>query len=98
MKTYYTETETGSLLVGTKEFGILVPNGLGDGEIRVKIGTKEELKNILKIFWTRLKGEFNIYAEDSEERAEDNILTILNGIYDVYYFNGTIYFEEKESK
>ena len=98
MKIYYTETNTGSLLVGTKEFSILVPNGLGDGEIRVKIGTKEELKNILKIFWTRLKGEFNIYIEENKERAEDNILTTLNGIYDVYYFSGTIYFEEKESK
>lgn len=31
-------------------------------------------------------------------RAEDNVLTTLNGIYDVYYFSGTIYFEEKESK
>lgn len=98
MKTFYAETETGSLLVGTKDFGILVPNGLGDGDTRVRIGTKGEFEDEQKIFWTRLKGEFNIYIEENKERAEDNILTTLNGVYDIYYFNGTVYFEEKGSK
>ena len=86
--------DAGSVLVGTKDFGVLIDNGYGDGESNIIIGTQQELSMFDKKFLTIIKGNFNIYNYDCCKREEDEILITLSGRYGVYNNNGTVYFEE----
>lgn len=94
MKELFSYADAGSVLVGTKDFGILINNGYGDGKTTIKIGTRKELDAINKKFLTVINGSFNIYRYDCSQRKEDDILITLNGRYGIYQNNGTVYFEE----
>lgn len=92
VNSFVIDSEIGSVLVGTKDFRVLIPNGYGDGETLIKVGTKEDFKNINKEFWTVLDGKFNVYENDCNN--DSDIIITLEGRYFIYYYDGTVYFEK----
>lgn len=94
MKIYYTSSDMGSVLVGTKNFGILLTNGIGDGKTTCIVLEKEEenKKPSYAKFNTCIKGSFNIYQYDCSDRKEEDIVTTLHGNYFVYYHEYIVYF------
>lgn len=96
MKTYKTDSDIGSVLVGTKEFGVALTNGCGDGETTVIVLDKGEEDKLRKdaTFNTSIGGTFNIYSYDCSMRTDEDILTTLSGQYGVYYWGYEVYFVE----
>lgn len=95
----------GTIMIGTKDFRICLPNGYGDGDFSVKIVKTEKQKaefNKEYSKWNWLGSvegtEINVYSYDClhEDEIEDkeNILYKLSGRYTVYCNNGKIVLEQ----
>lgn len=98
MKKIYTSSDVGGVLIGTKDFGIVIRNGDGDGRTTVHILSKEEenlVPNYAK-YNTSIKGTFNIYSYDCSPRDDEDIVATLSGKYSTYYFGYDVYFVESK--
>ena len=94
MKTFQTISDIGSVLVGTREFGVALTNGIGDGTTNVIILDNDQKCLIPKYadFNTSIEGTFNIYNYDCSTRVDADIVTTLSGRYGVYYLDDNVYF------
>lgn len=88
-KGYIVHSNSGGVLVGNEQFGVVLPNIGGDGNTIVDIYEDEtEMTGEERLslqFVTRISGTFNIYSHDCADR--DNplaILTTISGEYGVY--------------
>lgn len=94
MKTIKTFSDVGGVLVGTKDFGVVLHNGIGDGETTCVILDKAEGGELPKnaIYNTGIDGMFNIYESDTSLRRDEDIVMTLTGEYFVYYLDYNVYF------
>ena len=98
MEKFLTYSDVGSVLVGTKNFGVLLENGIGDGETLVYILDKEEKDTVVPEnaeFNTVISGKVNLYKYDCSNRKRTDIKATLNGTYYVYYYFANVYFVAK---
>ena len=98
MKKIYTSSDVGGVLIGTKDFGITIRNGDGDGTTIVHILNKDEghlLPDYAK-YNTMINGTFNIYSYDCSPRDDEDIVATLSGKYSTYYFGYDVYFVESK--
>ena len=90
MDYYKTTSDRGSLLVGTKDFKVCLPNGKGDGSTDVTIIEKGDESMIITLdFYTVIEGKFNIYSYDCS-KDESDIIATLEGKYGVYCGRGSV--------
>lgn len=94
IKEFKSYADVGGVLIGDKNFGIIVRNGYGDGITIVKVCGKGDIDIPPYKFLTSINGKFNIYKNDCCKRHEDDILTTLDGRYGIYSGDGIVYFEE----
>ena len=100
MKTYYTNSDCGSLLLGNETFSMRLFNRYGDGENKVLVfGSVEEYTAFTKkqygelrwheafTFEAALRGVFNLYSDDCSDMRPDDVKTKFNGDYMVYLRN-----------
>lgn len=88
---FKTVSDAGGLLVGDKTFGLIIPNGAGDGITRVAVFDEpSEFNGDLMMFFTNISGEFGIYPYDCEDLSNCRPIRILNGRYFAYYYSGFI--------
>lgn len=89
---FKTDSDVGSVKIGTKNFKINISNGYGDGVTRVAIFNKGDFFNssMMNFSGTSLHGEFDIYSYDCGEE----VLKSLEGDYSVYYYEGLVAFVE----
>ena len=102
MKKY--SCDGGTIMIGTKESHVCLPNGYGDGchSVRVIKRDDDRKKFSKECGWTWLgtvSGEkFNVYSYDclhgDEFTDKDNILYTLSGRYGVYHKKGNIVLEK----
>jgi len=98
MEKLTTMSDIGGVLVGTKEIGVILTNGRGDGETKVLIIKKGEIETTGEYnFFTSLNGKFNIYNYDCSKRDDADIIKSIEGRYGIYYNSGTVVFEEWDS-
>lgn len=94
MEKFNTISDVGGVLVGNKNFGVLLQNGCGDGETYIAI-LRQKDKNLIPSkarFNTKIEGTINIYNYDCGRRIKENIITTIRGVYFVYYLDNYIYF------
>lgn len=103
MKKY--ECDGGTIMIGTKDSRVCLPNGYGDGSFKVSIvKTDEQKKKFYKEYkkwkWVgAVNGDsFNVYSYDclhgDDLTDKSNILYTLHGRYGVYHYNGNIVLEK----
>ena len=97
MKKYYTDSDIGSVLVGTKDFGITVRNGFGDGTTKVFVFDSEsEFVKFVNVkdwlFCKTINGTFNIYCYDCSDRCNEDVIATLSGRYAAYCNSGKVAF------
>ena len=80
-KKYSSFSEAGGLLVGNDEFGMIIPNEMGDGRTQSCIIYHDSMSpediRYLKYhmdFFSSIKGRFNIYNSDCSNRSNKDIL------------------------
>lgn len=94
MEQIYTESDAGGILVGTKDFGVKISNGYGDGTTEIIIlDINEELPKNAK-YKQCLEGKFNIYNYDCSKRLDEDIVCTLTGRYGVFRDDYSIYFQK----
>lgn len=100
MKKFRTSSDIGGVLVGTKDFGVALENGYGDGTTRVYIyDCEDEFRKDAYGGWSfnkSLTGTFNIYCDDCSDRRDEDIIATLNGRYAVYYRSAEVAFVKWE--
>ncbi len=98
MKRYKTESDIGSLLFGTEDFGVCVNNRFGDCTNKVLVfDSNEEFCSYVRDndkytddpfrkfhFMNSIKGKFNLYKYDCAERIPENIKCKFDGKYFIY--------------
>ena len=92
-----TSSDVGGVLIGTKDFGIIISNGYGDSETEIIIFNEKDEKEILSPnakFDTMVKGKFNIYDHDCSNRDDEDIIITLEGEFAIYNDCGTVCFEK----
>lgn len=95
MEQIYTESDAGGILVGTKDFGIKISNGYGDGTTEIIIlDINEELPKDAK-YKQCLEGKINIYNYDCSKRLDEDIVYTLNGKYGIYRDDSYIMYFKK---
>lgn len=102
MEKYITVSDIGGVLCGNKDFSVVVPNGIGDGDTQVIICNITEYDSIRNkygnklSFVTSLKGKFNIYIYDCCKMYDDDVVATLDGEYLVYNIGdyATVIFEK----
>lgn len=104
MKTY--SCDGGTIMIGTKDFRVCLPNGYGDGEFSVEIVETQKQKEKFNKECQRWKwlgevegNEINVYTYDcltteEIEKTKINVLYTLSGKYGVYRNNGKIVLEK----
>ena len=102
MKKY--ECDGGTIMIGTKDSRVCLPNGFGDGCFSVEIiktdKQKEEFRKKNNWKWVgAVNGEkFYVYSYDclrgDELVDKENILYTLSGRYGVYVNNGNVVLEK----
>lgn len=100
MKKY--SCDGGTIMIGTKDCRICLPNGYGDGDFSVNVFKTQEQKEEFhkkynKFEWVgTIEGtEINIYSYDclTQEEVEDvksNVLYTLSGRYGIYIYYGEV--------
>lgn len=83
---HLTSSDIGGVKIGNEDFGIIIPNGFGDGETEVIITNNDA--HVPLSFYTSVKGNFNIYNYDCGNTVE----TTLNGKYMIYSGKQTVVF------
>lgn len=101
MTRFYVNSDIGGVLVGTKDFGVCMSNGMGDGSTTVLVfNDREEFREWESehrpVFNTSIEGSFNIYRDDCSDRNDKDVAAKLNGRYGVYYVGMTVVFEKWE--
>ena len=94
-KTFKTIADAGAVRVHTSNLDILIPNGIGDGEIRCKVFNKEESEkfnsNMMNFTGISLEGHIEICEYD----CSNNIIAkAADGNYLVYNYEGIVVFVE----
>jgi len=102
MKKY--ECDGGSIMIGTKDSRVCLPNGYGDGCHSIKlVRTEEEKEKFTKEYNWKWVGSVNgdkfyVYSYDclrgDELNDKENILYTLSGRYGVYVRNGNVVLEK----
>jgi len=100
--TIKTSSDRGGVLVGNKDFCVLLKNGYGDGETRVVVTRDENYVNQPGYSYnTVVSGnEFGIYGDDCDDCKVAMPVLILSGEFQVFY-NGDkmeVVFVKKVSK
>lgn len=89
---FETISEWGSVKIGNDNFTLQVPNDYGDGKTAVAIVDKyPEFEK--DTFWSEISGKFYIYKSDDS----DEIACELDGTYNIYCYEGLVFFEKKEA-
>ncbi len=99
------ECDGSTIMIGTKDFRVFLPNGYGDGAFTVRvIKTDKQKQQFYKQQDTwkwvgTVEGDqihiWNYDCLDDKELTEDNILYTLQGRYAIYRNKGKIVLEEK---
>jgi hypothetical protein len=79
--------EAGSLKAGNETFTLLIPNGIGDGEMRwfeIESWYLPEQAD----FFTCIEGDFGIYHSEKSTQIQAH----LSGFYSIYSLDGNIFF------
>lgn len=91
----------GCIMIGNSSFRVHIPNGFGDGEHNVYVCAKgEEFNRKSKAWVCFVEGtDIFVYRYDCLSKEDQlnpqNLVLMLNGRYDVYVDNGTIYLVEQ---
>ena len=94
MEKFYTESDAGGILVGTKDFGVNISNGFGDGTTEVIIlDINEDLPRDVRYIQS-IRGNFNIYNYDCSKRLDNDIVCTLTGRYGVYRDDYSMYLKK----
>lgn len=88
---FTTDSDAGSVMVGTEDAKFFIPNWRGDGRTSVAVVEKDKWNNDMADFFTFLSGEMDIYDYDCSGAAP---LKHLSGRYGVYIFPGIVIFEK----
>lgn len=100
---FTTTSELGGVLIGNKDWQVLVPNGYGDCTTTVhilKFASFEECEDFIKDkdtgkfyynYFTLVKGSFGIYGYDATKDYSKPRVE-LNGSYQIYYSEKNVYF------
>lgn len=93
-RVFKTESDAGSVKIGTENLNVLIPNGIGDGTTRCAVFGKEDTKNfndnMMEFIGISLDGEIEIYDYD----CGINIAKKINGKFFVYVYDGLVAFVE----
>lgn len=88
-----TQSDKGSVKIGSSDFEILIPNGYGDCETDVYI---VEMVDVPANFMTVVEGDFSIFEFDTD----DVVIEKLQGTYEVYNSfnadNGVVIFNKRK--
>ena len=94
MKKHKCSSDIGSVLVGTKEFLVPMPNRGGDGTTTAIICKEEEKLDRAGFgFFATIEGAFNLYSYDCSRGDAEDALKSYKGIYDVYRGKMSVLFE-----
>lgn len=93
MKHFRTNSDAGSVKVGTPTFATLINNGMGDGITDVYVLDPDEEVPESATFQNCIEGEFYIFADDC---GATRAITKLKGRYGAYSNEGEVYFEKWE--
>lgn len=86
-----TSSDAGGVLVAHDGFGVIVPNGEGDGTSRVAVFDDEEEINTSALrYFTMLTGRFEIHDYDCSD--ESPVVARLEGQFNVWYGMGFVIF------
>lgn len=85
-----TYSDAGSLKVGSGSMTMLIPNGYGDGNMKVAFVKRNHPVIELLEFFTTVNGNINLYAYDCGDDIKDTI----EGDYSVYYGDGYVIFAD----
>lgn len=96
MQKFTTTSDIGSVLFGTDDFRIALPNGYGDGVSYVTICKKGEIDIDPRYFFTSISGSFNIYNDDCSDGDKKDIVVSLQGRYGVYSYDRQVILERWE--
>lgn len=86
-----TDSDAGSLKVGTEACSMLIPNGRGDGVTRVAILERDEWNNSMLDFFTSIQGSaINVYGYDCGEK----VVRTISGRYGIFRGEGFVVLEK----
>jgi len=88
MKTYYCDSDIGSVLVGNKEMQFALPNIGGDGTTKLIVCSMSEYENKVSRpddeFVTSINGKFNVFSYDCSNGDDEDVIATLEGRFGVY--------------
>lgn len=89
----YTSADVGGLLIGTENFAVRLPNGMGDGEIVYDVIDGRFDVRLLDYVATISGDAIPIYASDLMEFNHNEIVETLSGKFMVYSYDGIVIFK-----
>ena len=97
-RTFKTDADAGAVKVGNDNFSVLIPNGIGDGTVRVAVFNKDENDvifnpNMMNYIGSVTGKDFYIYDYDcgnTPATTTDGKVVKLNGSYFVYNYEGLV--------